>query len=81
MYSSIKVRRIPTNNEPVPLCVRLYVVKGIDLKPKDSSGKSDPYLVVSLGGNEKLGNCQRIDDRFNYLPKTINPTFGKYIFT
>ncbi|EFN60493.1 Fer-1-like protein 4 [Camponotus floridanus] len=57
--------------EPVKLLVRLYVVKGINLQPKDPlSGKSDPYLYVKLGKNS-------ISDRKNYIPNQLNPTFGR----
>ncbi|KAL6424890.1 hypothetical protein ACFW04_010045 [Cataglyphis niger] len=57
--------------EPVKLLVRLYVVKGINLQPKDPlSGKSDPYLCVKLGKNF-------ISDRKNYIPNQLNPTFGR----
>ncbi|XP_011877854.1 PREDICTED: otoferlin-like [Vollenhovia emeryi] len=57
--------------EPVKLLVRLYVVKGINLQPKDPlSGKSDPYLCVKLGKNS-------ISDRKNYIPNQLNPTFGR----
>ncbi|XP_011064503.1 PREDICTED: otoferlin-like [Acromyrmex echinatior] len=57
--------------ESVKLLVRLYVVKGINLQPKDPlSGKSDPYLYVKLGKNS-------INDRKNYIPNQLNPTFGR----
>ncbi|XP_025075892.1 otoferlin-like [Pogonomyrmex barbatus] len=57
--------------EPVKLLVRLYVIKGINLQPKDPlSGKSDPYLYVKLGKNS-------ISDRKNYIPNQLNPTFGR----
>ena len=76
-------------------CVlRVYVIKGIDLQPKDSNGKviscfadlkirlnffhkifgyfiqSDPYIQILVGK-------QKIDNRDEYIPKTINPVFGK----
>ncbi|XP_033208643.1 otoferlin-like [Belonocnema kinseyi] len=57
--------------EPLHLLVRLYVIKGINLHPHDPlSGKSDPYLRVSLGKNA-------INDRKNYVPNQLNPTFGR----
>ncbi|CAI2734909.1 unnamed protein product [Schistosoma spindalis] len=53
------------------LTVRLYVIRAIKLHPTDPNGKSDPYLIVSLG------KCV-INDRDDYKPKTLNPVFGKY---
>ncbi|KAH8869192.1 Otoferlin [Schistosoma japonicum] len=45
--------------------------KAIKLHPSDPNGKSDPYLIVSLGKSI-------INDRDDYKPKTLNPVFGKY---
>ncbi|XP_076648742.1 otoferlin [Halictus rubicundus] len=57
--------------EVVRLLVRLYVVKGINLQPNDPlSGKSDPYLCVRLGKTF-------INDKKNYIPNQLNPTFGR----
>lgn len=44
---------------------------GINLHPNDPlTGKSDPYLRVSLGKNA-------INDRKKYIPNQLNPTFGR----
>lgn len=58
------------NNNPTKHLVRVYVVKGLNLTPKDFSGKSDPYVVINCG-NKKLG------DRSSYVPKSIDPIFGR----
>ncbi|XP_076243958.1 fer-1-like protein 6 [Calliopsis andreniformis] len=59
------------SQEPVKVLVRLYVVKGLNLQPSDPlSGKSDPYLCVKLGKTF-------INDRKNYIPNQLNPTFGR----
>ncbi|XP_076302777.1 otoferlin-like, partial [Lasioglossum baleicum] len=59
------------HSDPVKLLVRLYVVKGINLQPSDPlSGKSDPYLCVRLGKTY-------INDKKNYIPNQLNPTFGR----
>ncbi|XP_043264956.1 otoferlin-like [Colletes gigas] len=59
------------SSESVRLFVRLYVVKGINLQPNDPlSGKSDPYLYVRLGKTY-------INDRKNFIPNQLNPTFGR----
>ncbi len=38
--------------KPRDVFVRVYVLTGIRLNPKDSNGKSDPYLVARLGDQE-----------------------------
>ncbi|KAI4482752.1 hypothetical protein M0804_008605 [Polistes exclamans] len=59
------------SQESVKLLVRVYVIKGIHLHPKDPlGGKSDPYLCVKLG---KIF----INDRKNHIPNQLNPTFGR----
>ncbi|XP_053997924.1 otoferlin-like [Hylaeus anthracinus] len=59
------------SSEPVRLLVRLYVVNGINLQPKDPlSGKSDPYLCIKLGKTY-------VNDRKNYIPNQLNPMFGR----
>ncbi|KAJ7992465.1 hypothetical protein DPEC_G00278830 [Dallia pectoralis] len=50
--------------------VRIYVVRCIDLQPKDTNGLCDPYIKISLGKNV-------IDDRDNYKPNTLNPELGR----
>lgn len=55
-------------NPPKNLYIRLYVIRGIGLANKDSNGKSDPYLIVSLG-DEKQSR------RHNHLNNTLDPGF------
>lgn len=43
-----------------------------NLHPADQDGKADPYIVLRLGKNE-------IKDRDNYIPKQLNPVFGRYV--
>lgn len=61
--------RWPTN-DPIRILVRIYIICGKNLSPRDIYGKSDPYLTVQLGD-------KTINDRANYRPKQLNPTFGK----
>uniref|UniRef100_A0A8C4E0W6 Myoferlin like n=1 Tax=Dicentrarchus labrax TaxID=13489 RepID=A0A8C4E0W6_DICLA len=50
--------------------VRIYVVRCIDLQPKDTNGMCDPYIKIALGR-------KTLDDRDNYKPNTLNPEFGR----
>ncbi|XP_042364022.1 myoferlin-like isoform X2 [Plectropomus leopardus] len=62
-------RELPESG-PQECLVRIYVVRAIDLQPKDNNGRCDPYIKISLGKNT-------IDDRDHYLPNTTNPVFGR----
>lgn len=44
--------------------------KASNLHPADPDGKADPYIVLRLGKKE-------IKDRDNYIPKQLNPVFGR----
>ncbi|XP_054456803.1 myoferlin [Anoplopoma fimbria] len=55
---------------PQECLVRIYVVRCLDLQPKDMNGLCDPYLKIALGR-------KTLDDRDNYKPKTLNPEFGR----
>ncbi|XP_076016465.1 myoferlin isoform X1 [Genypterus blacodes] len=57
-------------SEPQECLVRIYVVRGIDLQPKDTNGLCDPYIKITLGK-------KTVDDRDNYNPNTLNPEFGR----
>ncbi|KAM6087647.1 fer-1-like protein 6 [Chlamydotis macqueenii] len=60
---------IPPNHS-VEVLIRVYVVAAFNLSPADPDGKSDPYIVLRLGSTE-------IKDRENYIPKQLNPVFGR----
>uniref|UniRef100_A0A4W6DL90 Myoferlin n=1 Tax=Lates calcarifer TaxID=8187 RepID=A0A4W6DL90_LATCA len=62
-------RELPDSG-PQECLVRIYVVRAIDLQPKDNNGRCDPYIKISLGKNT-------IEDRDHYLPSTISPVFGR----
>ncbi|XP_007894818.2 myoferlin isoform X2 [Callorhinchus milii] len=55
---------------PQECIVRIYIIRAIDLQPKDNNGKCDPYVKISLG--KKV-----IEDRDNYIPNTLTPLFGR----
>lgn len=62
-------RELPDSG-PQECLVRIYIVRAIDLQPKDNNGRCDPYIKISLRNNT-------IDDRDHYLPNTTYPIFGR----
>uniref|UniRef100_A0AAZ3SRM9 C2 domain-containing protein n=1 Tax=Oncorhynchus tshawytscha TaxID=74940 RepID=A0AAZ3SRM9_ONCTS len=62
-------RQLPSNSIEECL-VRVYIIQATGLQPKDSNGKCDPYVKISLGNKS-------INDHDNYLPCTLDPVFGK----
>ncbi|XP_051779715.1 myoferlin-like isoform X2 [Erpetoichthys calabaricus] len=62
-------RELPESG-PQECIVRIYIVRGVDLQPKDNNGLCDPYIKISLG--KKV-----IEDRDHYIPNTLNPMFGR----
>ncbi|KAJ8406813.1 hypothetical protein AAFF_G00297290 [Aldrovandia affinis] len=62
-------RELPDSG-PQECLVRIYIVRAINLQPKDNNGMCDPYVKISLGRKS-------IEDRDNYQPNTINPVFGR----
>ncbi|XP_061697140.1 fer-1-like protein 6 [Syngnathoides biaculeatus] len=66
----LRVNRGIPQNTPVEVLIRVYIVSASNLHPADPDGKADPYVVIQLGKNE-------IKDRDNYIPKQLNPVFGR----
>ncbi|XP_041865734.1 myoferlin isoform X2 [Melanotaenia boesemani] len=62
-------RELPESG-PQECLVRIYVVRCIDLQPKDTNGMCDPYIKIALGR-------KTLDDIDNYKPNTLNPEFGR----
>ncbi|XP_078071639.1 fer-1-like protein 6 [Mustelus asterias] len=58
------------SNTPVKVLIRVYIVAATNLYPADPDGKADPYIVLQIGKTE-------IKDRDNYIPKQLNPLFGR----
>uniref|UniRef100_A0A7N6BMJ5 C2 domain-containing protein n=1 Tax=Anabas testudineus TaxID=64144 RepID=A0A7N6BMJ5_ANATE len=55
---------------PKECLVRIYIVRCINLQPKDTNGLCDPYIKITLGK-------KTLDDRDHYKPNTLNPEFGR----
>lgn len=47
------------------------VFQATNLSPADPNGKADPYVVVTVGKEQK-------DTKERYIPKQLNPVFGEY---
>ncbi|XP_030058885.1 myoferlin isoform X1 [Microcaecilia unicolor] len=62
-------RELPDSG-PQECIVRIYIIRGLDLQPKDNNGLCDPYIKLTLA--KKV-----IEDRDNYIPNTLNPVFGR----
>uniref|UniRef100_A0A8C9RS37 Myoferlin n=1 Tax=Scleropages formosus TaxID=113540 RepID=A0A8C9RS37_SCLFO len=62
-------RELPDSG-PQECVVRIYIIRGLDLQPKDNNGLCDPYIKISLGK-------KTIEDRDHYCPNTLNPVFGR----
>ncbi|XP_060862010.1 fer-1-like protein 6 [Metopolophium dirhodum] len=59
------------SNAKCNIIVRIYILRAYNLHPGDISGLSDPYIEIVLG------KSIRISDSKNYVPKTLNPLFGR----
>uniref|UniRef100_A0A8V0Z7X1 C2 domain-containing protein n=1 Tax=Gallus gallus TaxID=9031 RepID=A0A8V0Z7X1_CHICK len=57
-------------SQPQQCLVRVYIVRALDLSPRDRNGMCDPYVRVSLG-SKTLGQ------RDQYVPNTVEPVFGR----
>uniref|UniRef100_A0A672V2C0 C2 domain-containing protein n=1 Tax=Strigops habroptila TaxID=2489341 RepID=A0A672V2C0_STRHB len=63
---------LPTPAKPwrVHVCARCRVAT--NLSPADPNGKADPYVVVTVGQEQK-------DTKERYIPKQLNPVFGEVV--
>ncbi|KAH8364737.1 hypothetical protein KR084_010757 [Drosophila pseudotakahashii] len=61
---------IQSLGETIKLIVRVYVVQGVQMRPRDLKGNSDCYVKLFLGG-------KTVSDRANYAPNHSNPVFGR----
>ena len=54
--------------KPQKLYLRLYILSGTKLIPRDFDGSSDPYLVIKIGTEQR-------STRNDYIPNTLEPEF------
>lgn len=59
------------SNSKCSIIVRVYILRAHNLHPSDLGGSSDPYVEILFG------KSRRISDHANYIPKTLNPIFGR----
>jgi Ca2+-dependent lipid-binding protein len=58
--------------QPKELFLRLYILRGHKLSPKDDDGLSDPYLIIKIGKTT-------INLRDRRIENTLNPEFYEAI--
>ncbi|VVC37904.1 C2 domain [Cinara cedri] len=59
------------SNVKCNIIVRVYILRAHNLHPSDIGGLSDPYVEILFG------KSRRISDYKNYIPKSLNPIFGR----
>ncbi|KAE8279305.1 Dysferlin Dystrophy-associated fer-1-like protein Fer-1-like protein 1 [Larimichthys crocea] len=69
VVGEFKFKKLPPNGIEECL-VRVYIIQAQGLQPKDTNGKCDPYVKITLGK-------KTINDNDNYIPCTLDPVFGK----
>ncbi|NXI16257.1 FR1L4 protein, partial [Irena cyanogastra] len=67
-----KVSRGIPRNRPIKVLVRVYIVEATNLSPADPNGKANPYVVVTVGQQQK-------NTKERYIPKQLNPVFGEVV--
>ncbi|XP_008945990.1 PREDICTED: fer-1-like protein 4, partial [Merops nubicus] len=67
-----KVSQGVPRNRPIKVLLRVYIIKATNLSPADPNGKADPYVVVTVGREQK-------DTKERYIPKQLNPVFGEVV--
>lgn len=50
--------------------IQVYIVQGINLRPRDRLQSSDPYVQIECGAT-------KIRDRRDFIANQCNPIFGK----
>uniref|UniRef100_A0A1B0G2Q0 C2 domain-containing protein n=1 Tax=Glossina morsitans morsitans TaxID=37546 RepID=A0A1B0G2Q0_GLOMM len=56
--------------ELVKVIVRVYIVQGIQFRPREKSAQADSYVKIQFGQ-------RNITNRAHYVPNESNPIFGK----
>nr|XP_060643362.1 fer-1-like protein 5 [Anolis sagrei ordinatus] len=50
--------------------VRVYIIRALNLQPKDRNGLCDPYVWIKIGK-------KNVGERNDYIPNTLEPVFGR----
>lgn len=76
LFSNTEIKVWPglKSNDKCSVVVRVYILKAHNLHPCDINGLSDPYVEIIFG------KSHRISDHKNYIPKSLNPMFGKQVY-
>lgn len=68
--STFRFKRLSNLLVEVPIVVRVYVVKALNLRSQDAQSHSDAFIKIEYGG-------QALSDRAHYVPNQFSPIFGK----
>ncbi|XP_030384983.1 fer-1-like protein 6 isoform X1 [Scaptodrosophila lebanonensis] len=63
--------KVQALSEVVKFTARIYVVQGLQMRPRDSNSHSDCYVKLFLG-------AKTISDSAHYVPNQSNPIFGRF---
>uniref|UniRef100_A0A5F8GDE1 Fer-1 like family member 6 n=1 Tax=Monodelphis domestica TaxID=13616 RepID=A0A5F8GDE1_MONDO len=66
----VKTFELFRGNYKYPRPLDVFPPQAFNLSPADPDGKSDPYVALTLGKTD-------IKDREKYIPKQLNPVFGR----
>lgn len=70
--------------------VRVYIVQGLNLRPCDKNGDSDPYIQIEYGNHKVIFHAKmivhvnlsenvmkKVSDKAHFVQNQTNPVFGK----
>ncbi|XP_070501536.1 otoferlin [Chironomus tepperi] len=68
--STFRFKRLSNLAVEIPIVVRVYIVKAVNLRSHDAQSHSDAFIKIEYGG-------QALSDRAHYVPNQFSPIFGK----